>query len=54
MTAQGYAEGKSWTFDERYAEGRFERLTPLAQDLLALARMCCWSPPRQPISWPSR
>jgi len=37
MTAQGYAEGKSWTFDERYAEGRFERLTPLAQELLALA-----------------
>jgi putative ABC transport system substrate-binding protein len=37
MTAQGYAEGQSWTFDERYAEGRFERLTPLAQELLALA-----------------
>jgi hypothetical protein len=37
MTAQGYAEGRSWTFDERYAEGRFERLAPLAQELLALA-----------------
>ena len=37
MTAQGYAEGKSWSFDERYAEGRFERLKPLAQELLALA-----------------
>jgi putative ABC transport system substrate-binding protein len=36
MTAQGYAEGKSWTFDERYAEGRFERLAALAQELLAL------------------
>jgi hypothetical protein len=37
MTAQGYADGRSWTFDERYAEGRFERLAPLAQELLALA-----------------
>ena len=37
MIAQGYAEGQSWAFDERYAEGRFERLTPLAQELLALA-----------------
>jgi putative tryptophan/tyrosine transport system substrate-binding protein len=37
MTAHGYAEGKSWTFDERYAEGHFERLAPLAQELLALA-----------------
>jgi putative ABC transport system substrate-binding protein len=37
MTAQGYAEGKSWTLDERYAEGRFERLATLAQELLALA-----------------
>ena len=37
MTAQGYAEGRSWTFDERYAEGRFERLAPLAQELLSRA-----------------
>jgi putative ABC transport system substrate-binding protein len=36
MTAQGYTEGRSWIFDERYAEGRFERLAPLAQELLAL------------------
>src|SRR5262245_61337953 len=35
MTAQGYAEGRSWTFDERYAEGRFERLAQLAQELLS-------------------
>ena len=37
MTAHGHAEGKTWTFDERYAEGSFERLAPLAQELLALA-----------------
>jgi putative ABC transport system substrate-binding protein len=37
MAAQGYAEGRSWTFDERYAEGRFAQLAPLAQELLALA-----------------
>jgi putative ABC transport system substrate-binding protein len=37
MTAHGHAEGKTWTFDERYAEGRVERLAPLAQELLALA-----------------
>jgi putative ABC transport system substrate-binding protein len=37
MTAQGYAEGRNWIFVERYAEGRFERLAPLAQELLALA-----------------
>lgn len=37
MTAQGYVGGRSWTFDERYAEGRFERLAPLAQELLSRA-----------------
>ncbi|HKX01099.1 MAG TPA: ABC transporter substrate-binding protein [Methylomirabilota bacterium] len=37
MAAQGYAEGRSWTFDERYAEGRFERLAVLAQELLSRA-----------------
>jgi putative tryptophan/tyrosine transport system substrate-binding protein len=37
MAAEGYVEGRSWTLDERYAEGRFERLGPLAQELLALA-----------------
>jgi len=36
MAAQGYSAG-DWTFEERYAEGRFERLAPLAQELLALA-----------------
>jgi putative ABC transport system substrate-binding protein len=36
MTAQGYAEGRNWTFSERYADGRFDRLAPLAQELLAL------------------
>jgi putative ABC transport system substrate-binding protein len=34
MHALGYVEGRNWVLDERYAEGKVERLTPLAQELI--------------------
>jgi putative ABC transport system substrate-binding protein len=34
MKTLGYAEGPSYSFEARYAEGRFERLAALAEDLL--------------------
>jgi putative ABC transport system substrate-binding protein len=34
MHALGYVEGRNWILDERYAEGKVERLTPLAQELI--------------------
>jgi putative ABC transport system substrate-binding protein len=34
MQTLGYAEGPSYSFEARYAEGRFERLAALAEDLL--------------------
>jgi putative ABC transport system substrate-binding protein len=34
MHALGYVEGRNWVLDERYAEGKMERLAPLAQELI--------------------
>jgi putative ABC transport system substrate-binding protein len=34
MQTLGYAEGPSYSFEARYAEGRFERLAALAEDLI--------------------
>ena len=34
MHALGYVEGRNWVLDERYAEGKVERLAPLAQELI--------------------
>jgi putative ABC transport system substrate-binding protein len=34
MHALGYVEGRNWILDERYAEGKVERLAPLAQELI--------------------
>jgi putative ABC transport system substrate-binding protein len=34
MHALGYLEGRNWVLDERYAEGKVERLAPLAQELI--------------------
>ncbi len=34
MRALGYVEGQNWVLDERYAEGKVERLASLAQELI--------------------
>lgn len=34
MRALGYVEGQHWVLDERYAEGKVERLGSLAQELI--------------------
>jgi putative ABC transport system substrate-binding protein len=34
MRALGYVEGQNWILDERYAEGKVERLPPLVQELI--------------------
>ncbi len=34
MRALGYVEGKNWVLDERYAEGKEERLASLVQELI--------------------
>ena len=34
MHALGYVEGRNWVLDERYAEGKVERLASLAQELI--------------------
>ena len=36
MRGLGYVEGRNWVLDERYAEGKVERLAPLAQELIHL------------------
>ena len=34
MRTLGYAEGQNWVLDERYAEGKEERLAPLVRELI--------------------
>ena len=36
MQALGYVEGKNWVFEQRYADGKTERLPQLARDLIGL------------------
>jgi putative ABC transport system substrate-binding protein len=36
MRALGHVEGKTWSLDERYADGKAERLAGLAKELIAL------------------
>jgi putative ABC transport system substrate-binding protein len=43
MTQLGYAEGRDFAYEPRFADGHYERLPDLARELVAFPRPPCWS-----------